>query len=232
MKKKLLTVLLAVATAAALYGCGPDEGGNTQTQAGTQAEETVKETAKETEAAETEAPYERGTVSDVGFESEWLNIRFTATENDVMATQEEIDSLMDSGSEVIEENTGVDTSSAQQTSVTEMMVSRTLGVPSIQLLVEDISGYDLSEEQYLDTVKAQLEAVGMGYTFPESYGTRSIAGQDHTVLKAEATYNGVDMVQEYAVRRQGDRMIAFVMTCTPDTQEDADALFGQFMAIR
>ena len=93
MKKKFLTVLLAVATAAALYGCGPDEGGNTQTQAGTQAEETVKDTAKETEAAETEAPYEKGTVSDAGFESEWLNIRFTATENDVMATQEEIDSL-------------------------------------------------------------------------------------------------------------------------------------------
>ncbi len=234
MKKKFLTILLAAAVAAALYGCSSDDGADGQTQAATQAETqsaASEETESETEE-ETEAAYEQGTVTDTGYQSAWLNIQFTASADDVMATQEEIDSLLESGSEVIEENTGVDTSASATTTVTEMMVSRVDGVPSIQLMVEQLPMANMTEDQYLTSVQAQLEAVDMGYAFDDSFGTRQIAGQDYKVLSAEATYNGVDMIQEYAVRKQGDRMVAFVMTCTPDTQEDAENLYGQFTAIQ
>ena len=235
MKKKIIAVILTAATMAALYGCGSDK--NTETQASTTAQ-TKAETAEETQtsaetAAETEAgdDYIKGTTSAEGFESQWLNLKFTPAEDDIMATEEEIAAMLGTGTETVQEGIGATDEQMQQTvnnTVCEMMASKATGSPNVQIMVEKVPMGNMTAEQYLDVVKAQLESLDMGYTSSAEYTAKTIAGQEYTVLKTEASTNGVDFIQEYATRKQGNRLISFIMTYTGDTAEAMDTMLGQF----
>ena len=41
-----------------------------------------------------DSPYEKGTITDTDFQSEWLNLKFTPPETVVMNTEEELQSVM------------------------------------------------------------------------------------------------------------------------------------------
>lgn len=47
------------------------------------------------------AKYSKGTLSDNGFESEWMGIRFNAPEGYVVATQEELDNFISMGQDYV-----------------------------------------------------------------------------------------------------------------------------------
>ena len=61
-------------------------------------------------AADTsDTPYEKGTITDTDFQSEWLNLKFTPPETVVMNTEEELQSVMKQGQTTLEESSGVET---------------------------------------------------------------------------------------------------------------------------
>lgn len=51
-------------------------------------------TSTPTPAPEEQDTYAKGTITETGFESEWLNLRFTLQEDMYMRTQAELDALM------------------------------------------------------------------------------------------------------------------------------------------
>ena len=60
-------------------------------------------------AADTsDTPYEKGTITDTDFQSEWLNLKFTPPETVVMNTEEELQSVMKQGQTTLEESSGVE----------------------------------------------------------------------------------------------------------------------------
>ena len=108
MKKKLLLIVLLLCSLFLVAACGGDDE----------------------QAAN---PYERGTVSDEGFESEWIGLKWSKPEEMVMMTDEELDTLMEESlgntrSRVTVRNYWI---TAQLTSVYEMMATTLTGTPNI-----------------------------------------------------------------------------------------------------
>ena len=81
----------------------------------------AEETAQTADAADNEqeahtqsatdtsdTPYEKGTITDTDFQSEWLNLKFTPPETVVMNTEEELQSVMKQGQTTLEEASGVE----------------------------------------------------------------------------------------------------------------------------
>ena len=61
-----------------------------------------------------DSPYEKGTITDTDFQSEWLNLKFTPPETVVMNTEEELQSVMKQGQTTLEEASGEHPTSAVQ----------------------------------------------------------------------------------------------------------------------
>ena len=71
-----------------------------------------------------DTPYEKGTITDTDFQSEWLNLKFTPPETVVMNTEEELQSVMKQGQTTLEESSGVELGDdALSGTVYEMMAS-------------------------------------------------------------------------------------------------------------
>ena len=71
-----------------------------------------------------DSPYEKGTITDTDFQSEWLNLKFTPPETVVMNTEEELQSVMKQGQTTLEEASGVELGEdALSGTVYEMMAS-------------------------------------------------------------------------------------------------------------
>lgn len=64
-------------------------------------EEAVKDQVEAEEPEEEE--YEFGVLTDTGYESKWLNVKFTAPENYIMVTAEEMNEMMERGAEAVNE---------------------------------------------------------------------------------------------------------------------------------
>ena len=87
-----------------------------------------------------DSPYEKGTITDTDFQSEWLNLKFTPPETVVMNTEEELQSVMKQGQTTLEEASGVELGEdALSGTVYEMMASSISGFPNVSLVVEDAS---------------------------------------------------------------------------------------------
>lgn len=173
--------------------------------------------------------YEPGARSESEYSSEWAGLRYTLGDNMVMATDEEINSMMELGAEALSDQAKLKTELAKLTSVYELMAVDVTNQSNIIICTEKLSLSNVSEEQYLDSVKAQLGEMYQEYavTYGES-GERELGGLAFKQLDCAVEYGGASMYQTYLVRKIDDRMYGIILSYTDDAA--LEALLSGFSA--
>ncbi|MDO5426033.1 MAG: hypothetical protein Q4F41_20215 [Eubacteriales bacterium] len=186
----------------------------------------------ESTASESDAPYQRGTLTAESFESEWLNLRYTPASYMIMSTEEEVDAVMNAGKDLIEDSSGMEINDEALTgTVYEMMAASASGYPNVSLIVEAATMTNMTSDQYLGALQDMLDATQLGYEYNEEPVDITIAGQEFRRLDAGISYNGYDILQSYCVRRQGDKFVAIILSYTPDTTDQAGETLDSFTAL-
>ena len=220
MKRILICVLLFTLVAASLSGCTAFIKGIEEVSKGI-SKEVVEETANK-------FPYEKGVLTETDFESRYLDLRFSIPEGFIMATQDDINDLMDLGADVA----GFDeklVDFASLVNVYEMMASASSGSPNVIVMTEKIPLSNMTVEQYLDALKTQLSKVNeMNYEYDDDITSIEIAGQSYKQLTTTTGAYGQNLTQKYNVRKIDKRMLLFITTSTPDTEEELAVLMNRF----
>lgn len=191
MKKKLLLTLMMLAAILMFAGCK----------------------SKEADAVPTP-----GTWTDNVYENEYAGLTFTMPEGWTALSDEEISEMMGVGTEIMKES-GLEFSEEmlELQSIYAMMAQNPTTGTNVSLMFENLAlsagGTKLTETDYIDALKSQLEQVGIPYTFGETT-ERTIGGNTYVVLEADATDYGAK--QFYCVRKSGKYMIASIITITGD----------------
>ena len=175
--------------------------------------------------------YQKGILTDVGFESEFLGLRFETPADFIMATEEELAASIETGKDAMTlSEAQIDY--AELTSVYEMMVASPTGSPNIIVAVEKLPLSNISEEQYFDSLKTILpNQTALTYFFDDAViEDVTLAGQAYKALILDATANGMEIKQEYIIRRIGNRMLALIVTYTADTEDAKNSLLECFTA--
>ena len=74
-----------------------EDAAQTEAEADTASDE-ASDAAEDT----ADTPYEKGTITETDYQSEWLNLKFTPPETVVMNTEEELESVMRQGQSTLE----------------------------------------------------------------------------------------------------------------------------------
>ena len=158
--------------------------------------------------------YNKGTVTESKFTSEWMGIQYTLPNDMTMLSEETIAS----GSK---DNIQVE----MQAYLTDAPSTKNIG-----MLAEDISkDTSMDENKYIELTKTQMEKAIPGITFSEQ-GKRTIAGQEFYELPYSYTKD-VDgtqttITQTFLCKKIEDRMVCITLTY-PD-QETIDHLLSGF----
>ena len=174
------------------------------------------------------SPYQKGTSTETGFESEWLNLKFTPPENIIMNSEEELQSVMKQGQNTLEESSNLDFSDDDLSgTVYEMMASSISGFPNVSLVVEDASLENMTVDQYFLAAQQMLDATGMGYTYSDVTDIQ-IAGQDFRIMETSVAVNDYEVLQKYCTRKQGGKFVSIILSYTTDTTAEADEILAAF----
>ncbi len=168
----------------------------------------------------------RGTWNEDVYSSEMSELQFTLPEGWVAATDEEIANLMGIAADSFDDKQKWALEAAKLTTVYDMMAQDPVTGNNVIVMFENLSmvigGAKMSEEDYLEILKKQIENLDtMEYTFSEPYDT-TIGGVDYLTVRAdEAT---VGMSQYYMMHKQDKYMVVVVVT-------DADGSVDKVMSL-
>ena len=244
MKKKLVTMVLTSMMAVALVACGSTESKETPTTtvAPTEAAPEVTEAPQETVTPEetvapqetatpepTKAPeYAKGTLLENGFESEWLNLRFTTPANTTMYTQEQLDEAMKQTQMALNGGTPVETLDYNKLNVVAEMVAMHADGTQLFVQVEALSmlASALTEEAYLE-VSFQNMVNNEQITIDEE-AYEAIVGGEKYLGKGMTLDMGAGMVsrQEVMVRKIGNRMVVINLYYAESAAETAKMMLN------
>jgi hypothetical protein len=167
--------------------------------------------------------YKRGKLTETGFESKYIDIKFTLPEGYIMATEEDMLERMGIGADII----GVEKKVVELTTVYEMMASMFTGYPSVIITVEKLLYSNITTEQYLEVLRTTLLNVDiMNYEIDNQFTSVNLAGYNYSQLSSSIPR--LNVFQNYLVRKQGNRMIGFVITYTSDTEQELETLMNGF----
>ena len=173
----------------------------------------------------------RGSVDGDVYTSDFSGLTFTKPGDWVYATNEEIAKTMNVGADALgDENAYLETV-AKLSTVYDMMVADPATGSSVSVMYENLTlsgSVGMSEEDYIDAVRTQLEAVeGMDYSFDETTTMVVLSGQVYRCFTASVTYSGIQMQQNYYVRAMDEYMNVVIVTLVGDTPaEDVEAMFS------
>lgn len=237
MKKKIW--LAAFGTAVLLTACGGQGGQMEETaeiQAGETAgtTETAEATAVETDIKENEAPkeageYEKGIVTEDGWESEWLGIRYKAPAGMKMSTEEELNEIMELGREMLSQgDSGVQPADPEVASVLEMMSTDEGGTINVILTAEKLSG-ELTGQDYAEALMQKLLDVSVAeYQVAGSNEALKLGGLAFHKVTCQADYQGAALYQDYYVTVFGDRAVTIAVTYSEESAETAKTIVDAF----
>jgi len=223
--KKAVTLFLAVVMAVGLMaGCG----GAAETTETTEPEQSAA-VSEVPEMAEPETTFAIGTIEADAYSNSFSDLAFTLPEGWTFATDEELESVMGAGSEVM---FGDDTSAAEQyaleSTVYDMLAYAEGGSPNVIVMYENLTRYlggsSMTEEDYLEQVSQQLaDLEDMNYELGD-VTDETIGNYDYKSMAAAVPDYGLN--QCYLVRRVGDYMMCIVIT-SPD-EKPLDLLIDNF----
>jgi hypothetical protein len=146
----------------------------------------------------------KGTLTETGYSSEFLDLSFTAPEGYTMVSREGFEEL-----------TGVESTGL------EMMVSSLDATHNIIVGVEKLASPDITERQFLDDAQLQYSSSDTEYEFNRHPDPVIIANREFAVLTAVAeTYR-----QYQYVRRVDDYMLLILITSSNDMDSIIQAIF-------
>ncbi len=237
MRRTISTLLAAGMLVALLVGCGQtaSESAAPSSEAPAAASEATPEpspsaepTPEPTPTEEPAEEYTPGTRTDTDYTSETLGLRFTLTENMVMASDEEINALMGQAADLMYEDpeTGeqvLDTT--QLAMVYEMMAVDVTTGGNVIIAAEKLPLASMTEEQYVAAMEQQMAQTTMSIDFGDPSSV-TLGSTEFLSLQYEADAGTGVMQQNMLLKKIGDRMMLITLSA-PD-QAGLDALLACF----
>ncbi|MCM1126866.1 MAG: hypothetical protein NC429_10390 [Lachnospiraceae bacterium] len=194
--------------------------------------EIPKQEAEEPAGQEENVPeFSKGTLSESGWESEWIGMRFTAPEGSRMSTEEELDQLMGISEELLAEDLSkAQLKYAELISVREMMCYDELTKSNVIVNVDRMP-FEMSEEDYSAQLELSLTSVSaMKYEKQGEDEMAEIAGIPYLKCVYRVEGMGQIMHTDYYVRMINDRAVSLAVTYGKGNEEQAASLLGGFSA--
>jgi len=223
MKKIILSIISLVAVLSMLTGCNFIDGFKEGFKEGV--DKTVKEEIKKT----AEKDYERGAWDGTTYKSEHLGMQFNLTEGWTIATEEEINKLMDVGTEMLEGDQKGKYDYSKLKVVYELFVQSGDSLSNVQFLSENLSltpgGTALTEEKYIELVVQQVKSVpDSGFVFGE-VSKKTIAGKEFTIITS--TINDA-AVQSMCYKKEGKFMTSIIITTSKGNEAEIEKQLKAF----
>lgn len=247
MQRKHLLLILAMGVI--LTACGPKaatEGNDYRQEITEESEQNGKDEetglpseAEFPEASQAEIPeqeeaaseFSKGIVSESGWESQWLNMRFTAPDGTRMASEEELDELMGISEELLAEDLNdVQIKYAELTSLREMMCYDERTKSNVIVSVDRLP-LKMSEEIYAEQLEQSLLAVSaMTYEKAGENEKVEIAGISYLRSGYQVETMGQHLHMDYYIRMIEDRVVSIVLTYRENGEELASSMVSCFEA--
>lgn len=199
-----------------------------ETEVETEAEtETVVEAEETAESEEVE--FTKGILTETGWESEWLGMRYVAGEGMVMSTEEELNTMMGLGQEMLSDDfSEMQLKYAELNTVYEMMCTASDQVTNVSVSIENVM-IDIDTDTFVNLFKESLgEVSAMSMTFINEGEDVTVAGKEFKKLQCEVEYEGVGILQDYYLAMQDSRAISIVITYLDEAE--AENLMSGFQA--
>lgn len=191
-------------------------------------EENSTEEAQDETTDSEETSYAKGTLTENDYQSEWLNLKFTPPSTVVMNTAEELQAVMQTGQDTIEESADITFSEESMSgSSYEMMASSISGFPNVSLVVEDALLSNMTVDQYFMASQKMLDATELGYTYKEITDA-TIAEQDFRVMETSVFINEYEVIQKYFTQKKDGKFVSIILSYTADTAKEADEILDAF----
>ncbi len=256
MKKKLMMLAGTLMLAMLLAACGSEEApaeptptavptatiAPTATATPTPEPTATSTPTPEPTATSTPTPvpaqagtYEKGIITADGYESKWMDLRFTTQPEMHMMTQEELDAAMkQSMGMVYGEDAEAVLDYTNLTTVSEMLAQSADGA-NVVVQVERLPVLyaAMTEEEYISLALSNLanSAAQPDIITGENYYEAELGGATYLGLSTGEDYHtGVIVYQEFLVRKMGERMISVVVSYADDSVEGAQRLLQCFGA--
>ena len=162
---------------------------------------------------EEENEFVRGSVSENGWQSEWIGLKFELADNMTMSSAEDIENMMEIGADAYFTDSlgekAVDYSKVA--AVYEMMAIDELG-NNVIVMAEKLPNPLISMDQYIEAFRNTLgESLieDVQLSEKEDY---TLAGQEYTKVELSYKLSGIEISQTCLFRKQSDRMIGIMFT--------------------
>ena len=157
----------------------------------------------------------RGTINGDLYSSEFIGLNFTKPKGWIYSTDEDIASMMQISSELLQTDKFVE-QVAKMSTVYDMMAKDPLSGNNINVVFENlkVSGSsNITVEQYIEVAKKQLiqQAPMLGYKFGEAEKCK-LGELEFYRVPADGSYSGVQFNQRIYMRKEGTYMIVITLT--------------------
>lgn len=219
MKKGIALYLSAALLAALLSGCGqtstPSSAAEPTATPAATAAPTPDPTATPAPTATPEpATYTPGVLTEDGYTNTSLGFMFSPSESMVLATEEEMQTLMQNGADFVygdAPNSDQLMEQVQQTSGYEMVAVDVATGSSVSIATETLALEGIDETQYIAALKQQLAQVdSLQVTFDDP-GTVTLGDTTFTGITYTAAANGMQTSQTMLLKKVGDTMCLIVL---------------------
>lgn len=211
MKKVLAFLMSALLIAGLFAGCSDtkaDPGSDTTTAAAGTEDATVDSTS----AVELPADYTVGVRTETDWKSAYIGLQYKLSAEQIMATEEELQQMMQIGADVLIENGAGDklVDYAKITTIYEMMAADIYG-NNVIVMAEKLAFSNITMEQYTVAMKTQMESLNVPVTFSDA-AVQTVAGIDFTRLDCTMSVSDVSVLQTYLLTKMDNRMVAIVLS--------------------
>jgi len=182
------------------------------------------------ERAENAKALTRGVWANSVFTNDFAGFKFTLPDGWVVASDEEIATLIGVSSEMMTAR-GAEVSSEmlEYTTIYDMLVSNPETNANIILMYENLAmhtgGVLINEQMYFEAMLKQMESVDMGYTFSD-IGDATVAGAAYKSLAGNLSDYGV--TQMYYARKIGNFMVVIMATAPISDTGAIDRMMNNF----
>lgn len=203
------------------------EGGDETEDRGTRGNGDAAGGNQDKEGDSQDSDYERGIVTEEGWESEYWNLRFTLPEEVYMLTDDGIATVLELGGDIVSEEYGqTQKEYLDETILYEMMATTAETDANVIVMVEKLLVRGMSTENYKNAMVLQLMKRS-NYATLEDTDTAEIAGETYALLRTKMEYEST-YYQDYYVRVVDDRALCITITYTEETADKGEKILDGF----
>lgn len=187
-----------------------------------EAESVTEEIVEETTMEESQKPeYTKGILTETGWESQWLGMRYVVSDGAVMSTEEELNAAMGIGQEMLSDDfSEMQLKYAELNTVYEMMCTGADQVTNLSVSVENVM-LDMDTDTFVSVFKNTLSEVSaMTMTIVNEGEDVVVAEKEFKKLQCEVDYEGMSIFQDYYLAMKDSRAISIVVTYLDEAEAE------------